>query len=88
MGSISSPPKAPQPTVIYQSAPQPSAPTPSVPTAAETASAQAAATSSARKSDLLRRSRGRLGTIYTGFRGLVNSVSQGANTARKTLLGE
>lgn len=39
----------------------------------------------ARAAGLLDRRRGVLGTVLTGFRGLLN---QGVNSARKTLLGE
>lgn len=41
-----------------------------------------------RTEGLLRRSRGRLGTILTGFTGFLNSISQGEEKRRKTLLGE
>lgn len=40
----------------------------------------------AREDNLLRRSRGRLGTVLTGFGGLLSDTVRGA--ARKTLLGE
>ena len=42
-----------------------------------------------KKKSLLRRARGRLGTILTGFRGLLNEADTGVNkSGRKTLLGE
>ena len=41
----------------------------------------------ARTENLLRRSRGRLGTILTGFRGFLDS-SKDKSSERKTLLGE
>lgn len=42
-----------------------------------------------RQESLLRRSRGRLGTVFTGFRGLLSEVNNSeAGSARKTLLGE
>lgn len=44
-----------------------------------------------RESNLLRRARGRLGTILTGFRGILNdgaAVESANNNTRKTLLGE
>jgi hypothetical protein len=41
----------------------------------------------ARTENLLRRSRGRLGTILTGFRGFLDS-SKDKSITRKTLLGE
>lgn len=40
----------------------------------------------ARTQSLLRRSRGRFGTVLTGFRGFLNPVD--GNDNRKTLLGE
>ena len=42
-------------------------------------------TSEERKESLLRRTRGRLGTIFTGFKGF---LSEGEQSTRKTLLGE
>jgi hypothetical protein len=39
----------------------------------------------ARRKSLLRRSRGRFGTVLTGFKGF---LSQSNNDSRKTLLGE
>lgn len=55
-----------------------STPAPAVPTDDETKGA-------ARSAGLLDRRRGVLGTVLTGFRGLLN---QGVTAARKTLLGE
>ncbi len=43
---------------------------------------------SSRKKSLLRRSRGRFGTILTGFNGFLNPASSGESSSRKTLLGE
>lgn len=85
MGSLTSRPKAPKvQTVVVQgpaatsaavtSDPQPQA----TPTPAELAE-------QARMRDLLTRRRGVLGTISTGFRGLLGAVS---TINRKTLLGE
>ncbi len=82
MGSITAAPKAPQPTVIYQTAPAPT------PVAEPATVSEAVDTAETRKSDLLRRSRGRLGTIQTGFRGLVSAVNDPAAGSKKTLLGE
>lgn len=100
MGSITSKPKAPaaaqqQPVVInynYPAAattapvtaatPLPSTNTPAndsgTPTSEE-------AKAEARNAGLLDRRRGVLGTVLTGFRGI---LAQGAGVARKTLLGE
>lgn len=41
-----------------------------------------------RQQNLLRRSRGTLGTILTGFRGFLNPSDETATSGRKTLLGE
>ncbi|MCL4679155.1 MAG: hypothetical protein KJ017_11260 [Alphaproteobacteria bacterium] len=86
MGSLTSRPKAPatrtvivqSPAVTTPSVATPDPQTPATPTPAEQAA-------QARTRDLLTRRRGVLGTIGTGFRGLL-----GANntTNRKTLLGE
>ncbi|MCB9996624.1 MAG: hypothetical protein H6869_09330 [Rhodospirillales bacterium] len=54
-------------------------------TAAETGTGSEEATRLAREDNLLRRSRGRLGTVLTGFSGV---LSQAARAGRKTLLGE
>jgi len=44
----------------------------------------------AKSESLLRRSRGRLSTVFTGFRGLLTEANQlqGNSAGRKTLLGE
>jgi len=97
MGSITSKPSAPaaqQPVVISYNYPAPvaapvtSAPvTPTTPTPANDTGGGTSeeAKGEARAAGLLDRRRGVLGTVLTGFRGLLN---QGVNTARKTLLGE
>lgn len=81
MGSLGSRPRAPEPTPVYvpvlPTAPPP-APVPPTPTPEETAAGQ-------RTQNLLRRSRGRFGTVQTGFRGL---LELGSGQGRKTLLGE
>ncbi len=92
MGSLSSRPSVPaQPQVVFI----PSQPTVSTPTAAsqvDTAetdggdSSVPQSASEAREQSLLRRSRGRFGTVQTSFRGLLGLSN--TDTARKTLLGE
>ncbi len=86
MGSLASRPKAPavQP-VQYVYVPTTSSyssttttPTPTTPTDDDVQA-------NARSQNLLERRRGRLGTVLTSFRGLLND---GVNGARKTLLGE
>lgn len=84
MGIISKTPRAPLvqpyvPPVQPPAAVQPVEPTTSAPNEEEIAL-------EARKESLLRRSRGRFGTILTGFRGFLSSTD--ANDTRKTLLGE
>lgn len=84
MGSLTKRPKIPKqvPPVktVYVSAP-----TEAEATANETETSEAQASSEARTESLLRRTRGRLGTVFTGFKGL---LSEGEQSARKTLLGE
>lgn len=89
MGSITQAPKAPaaaSPQVIYYTPSTPS----SVPeTPADTGGNEGATPqdkSQTRAQNLLRRDRGRLGTILTGFRGILG-LSDDA-PGRKTLLGE
>jgi hypothetical protein len=45
-------------------------------------------TAELRRDNLLRRSRGRIGTIYTGFHGLYGRNEAGESDKKKTLLGE
>ncbi|MBK6896932.1 MAG: hypothetical protein KA099_02970 [Alphaproteobacteria bacterium] len=85
MGSLTSRPKAPKIKTIVVQSPAQTAVTPVTPTTPaepdpETVAAQA------RTRDLLTRKRGFLGTIGTGFRGLLGAL--GNNVNRKTLLGE
>ncbi len=83
MGSINSRPKAPpvqQYTPPVYQAPQPVEITP-VATEEEVAT-------EARTESLLRRSRGRFGTILTSFRGFLNAKEGSETSSRKTLLGE
>jgi len=90
-----------QPQVVYMPAPQSFAPPPASivnsaapssssasPSQAETTSEQASVeTQAAREQNLLSRQRGRLGTVLTGFRGVLSSTI-GGDSARKSLLGE
>lgn len=94
MGSLASRPKAPmvvqQPVYVPvstvpmpASSPSGNGATPSTPVSTASVPDTAA---QARELGLLERQRGILGTVLTGFRGILN---QGINTAqRKTLLGE
>lgn len=85
MGSISSRPPAPTTRVVYVQ--QPATTTPSVSSASEqdTGPSQEEVAAQSRRENLLRRSRGRFGTVLSGFRGVF--TSQG-NSTGKTLLGE
>ena len=84
MGSVSARPKAPPTQVVYYTAPAPSPSTPA-PTPQETEAEKQQVIQKEREQNLLRRSRGTLGTVLTGFRGIL-SLNQ--NDGRKTLLGE
>lgn len=92
MGSISSAPRAPaQPQIVYVPAPAPSTTTTSPNTSSQTddetnTPSDEEVAAEVRQQNLLQRSRGRLGTILTGFRGIFTSPSE--NSSRKTLLGE
>ncbi|MEM6781026.1 MAG: hypothetical protein AAF569_04100 [Pseudomonadota bacterium] len=86
MGSLSSRPYVPsQPQIVY-------VPAPSQPATIEQTQNEEAApsdeelASEVRQENLLRRSRGRFGTILSGFRGVF--TDQGNTDGRKTLLGE
>lgn len=85
MGSLASRPKTPavQPVqyVYMPSTPSYSSGTTTTPSVPSDDNVQA----SARNQNLLDRHRGRLGTVLTSFRGLLND---GMSGARKTLLGE
>jgi len=83
MGNITKKPRAPEPQVVYVPQPplQPASamqPTP--------ASQPAETPEQQRERNLLARSRSRLGTILTGFRGILSPIDP--STQRKTLLGE
>ncbi|MEM9469624.1 MAG: hypothetical protein AAF988_05620 [Pseudomonadota bacterium] len=85
MGSLTKRPKLPnQPQQIIRTVEVPVTTTPT-PSAEETEAASKVEQQEARQESLLRRSRGRLGTIFTGFRGLLETRG---DTQRKSLLGE
>ena len=87
MGSITKPAKPRVVTRVVQ-APKP-APPPPAPAEPEVETPTAEEQESeARKQSLLRRSRGRSGTILTGLRGFLTPANQASDRARKTLLGE
>lgn len=111
MGSLISPPKAPQPQtprVVYVPQTSSSGPAPSSPTStpsntlsavengaagggsggstATDGQAQEQATQQQREKNLLSRSRGKISTVLTGFRGVLSDTVNGGD--RKTLLGE
>lgn len=87
MGGISSGPRTTPVTYVVQQ-PTVSQASESADNAAESASDETTA-SEVRSDDLLRRQRGRGGTVLTGFRGLELASSGAANgNGRKTLLGE
>lgn len=94
MGSLSSRPKTPQVTYVVQSVPTSSSATTSDSSASATSTTTEATESTevaaeVREDDLLRRQRGRSGTVLTSFRGLESAADAGADSAgRKTLLGE
>lgn len=81
MGNVTDRPKAPSPQIIYvpqpvyQTAPDTQTPTDTTPTPAQQ-----------REKNLLSRNRSRLGTILTGFRGILAPLE--SDSKRKTLLGE
>ncbi len=92
MGSLASRPKVPdaQPVqYVYVPASTYTAPASTSDTSGGTttppAATDAEVQASARSANLLERRRGRLGTVLTSFRGLLNDTVSGA---RKTLLGE
>jgi len=84
MGSLGSRPQAPsQPPPVAFTPPPVNIPPPNN---VESAEASEQSQSEARAENLLQRNRGRLGTIRTGFRGLLTSTNNASG--RKTLLGE
>lgn len=89
MGSITKAPTAPAaPQPVYYYVPSPPPPPPPPPSNNGTGDDPAAppAGKPAREQNLLRRDRGRLGTILSGFRGILGLSTN--TPARKTLLGE
>lgn len=83
MGNVKNAPKAPSPQIVYVQQPvyNTAAPTEGGTTTTDTSEAVA----QQRQQSLLSRSRSRLGTILTGFRGVLSPVGE---DQRKTLLGE
>lgn len=81
MGSLTKRPKAP-------SVPTTTVITPSVQTPVDKGPSEDQIRAEVREESLLRRSRGRLGTVFTGFQGLLSEVDTPNTAARKTLLGE
>ena len=105
MGSLASRPKVPSysasPQVVYVPAPTASSPsTTNTTTSQSTGGSNAdAGTDSTqhtsevakevREDNLLRRSRGRLSTVLTGFKGILSDTANtAASSQRKSLLGE
>lgn len=93
MGSLTSPPKAPAPQPVYIpvleyiTAPSPDTPQGDLPGYADEAGdGDDSARKSALAVNLLDRRRGQLGTVLTGFQGILNDSV--AAMPRKTLLGE
>lgn len=92
MGGLTSRPKAPRvqtpatPVVVSTPTPVPVNNTDKI--GGDTAVDQGGSASDRRAAGLLNRGRGRLGTIATGFRGLLGLREQTSNQNRKTLLGE
>ena len=88
MGSITSrskAPPAPRQQIVYVPAPT-AQPSPSL-SEPEPNEADAENRAAIRRSNLLTRSRGRVGTVTTSFRGLLGGQNQ-SGSAGKTLLGE
>ena len=105
MGSLASRPKVPSysasPQVVYVPAPTPSSPATTNTTTSQstggsnvdagTDSSQVTseAAKEVREDNLLRRSRGRLSTVLTGFKGILSDTANTATSSqRKSLLGE
>lgn len=86
MGSITKPVTPRVVTQVTQTQPATTTTTATEPTT-ETPS-EAEQESQARKDSLLRRSRGRSGTILTSLGGFLSPTSEQNSEARKTLLGE
>ncbi len=94
MGSLVSKPKAPSRrgganTIIQQMPIDNSTFVSSSETSGDVSESVDVLTSEARSQNLLRRNRGRFGTILTGFRGAFGRLDEQAlSSKRKTLLGE
>lgn len=89
MGSITKRPKAP-PTPKRRVV-KPVVPTPVTtvePESDDPEKTQEEAAAERRNDNLLRSSRGRQGTILTGFRGFLDGIDKADDNQRKTLLGE
>lgn len=95
MGSLTSQPKAPAQSPVVYYVPTPTyVPAPSAPSSNNNSSSDAPTTSpeteaaaqQQKAENLLKRSRSRLGTILTGFRGVLEQSDLAPQ--RKTLLGE
>lgn len=87
MGSLTSRPQVvpPQPTFTPPPPPDPVTPDP-VDSDTTDPAAEAEQTAEQRRQNLLRRGRGRQGTVLTSFRGLLSQFTDPSQ--RKTLLGE
>ncbi len=85
MGSITKKPKAPTITYVLPSEPTPV--TAETVISSEPVKTDAEVQAEARTESLLRRSRGRFGTIATSFKGFLDSANSERNQ-QKTLLGE
>jgi hypothetical protein len=90
MGALTGSPKSvplAQPQTIIRYVAEPTATTDS--RSSETSTNDAALASEARSDSLLRRTRGRFGTVLTGFRGFLSPQAESSSDdGRKTLLGE
>ena len=84
MGSITKRPKAP---TVQPYVPPTVTPVTSVETPVEPEKTDSEIAAEAREKSLLRRSRGRFGTVLTSFKGFLSSANDG-EAPRKTLLGE
>lgn len=87
MGDITGRPKSPAPQIVY--VPQyVSTPTPQNTNDSGKDSGEDLTPEKQREKNLLSRGRSRLGTIFTGFRGILSPSETQNGTPRKTLLGE
>ena len=85
MGSLLKGPKPPSTPTTTVTTVTPTTPVVETETDTSTPSEQQA---EARRQSLLRRSRGRLGTIISGFSGVLSPQDNDQSSGRKTLLGE